>query len=189
MVWLLATPAGRVVDRDLVAHTEAQAERAPWLRAAMDLGTRLGSAEPLLAGCFLAAAYGPEPVRSTSRLVFWSLGANQLAAETMKLAIGRPRPDGAPARRNSSFPSAHASAAGGLAWLVGRRHPRAALWVTLFAAWIAVSRVFLARHYPSDVFAGLLLGVGFAVGALAIAQRLAPERPPAPEEPWPSATT
>lgn len=186
---LLLPPAGRDLDHKWVARAREWSDRSPALRAFMQAGTELGSSEPLLVGCFLASAYGPEPVRSTARIVFWSLGANQIAAESLKYAIGRPRPTGEPARKNSSFPSAHASAAGGLAWIVAQRHRRWAAIGALVAVWIASSRVFLGRHYPSDVFAGLLLGVVFAIAALAIAERLAAPHGGSSEEPWRSATT
>lgn len=57
-----------------------------------------------------------------------------------------------------SFPSDHAVMAGAVAaalWLVDRRLGAVA---TVAALLMAFARVYIAAHYPHDVFAGLLLG-------------------------------
>jgi len=62
-----------------------------------------------------------------------------------------------------SFPSGHAMAAvavyGVLALLLWQRGKRG--WAVLAGAWVplvAISRVYLGVHYPSDVLASLALG-------------------------------
>jgi undecaprenyl-diphosphatase len=40
--------------------------------------------------------------------------------------------------------------------------------VTVFAALVAMSRVILGMHYPSDVLIGLILGAGIGIAGLAI---------------------
>ncbi len=61
---------------------------------------------------------------------------------------------------DSSVPSDHAALGAAVTtgvWPTGRR------WLNaLFFAWtvlVAISRVFVGHHYPSDVFAGLLIGM------------------------------
>jgi undecaprenyl-diphosphatase len=65
--------------------------------------------------------------------------------------------------RNASFPSDHATAAFVIAtaiWLWKKRDG----WIWLFlAAGIALSRVWTGVHYPLDVIAGMVIGVGTAV--------------------------
>ena len=62
-----------------------------------------------------------------------------------------------------SFPSAHTSFAFGVAFacLWGARRAREILIPMMLAATVALGRVLVGVHYPSDVFAGLCLG-GFA---------------------------
>lgn len=98
-------------------------------------------------------------------------GVTAVLANGLKLLVRRPRPwltlpelqPLAAPRERWSFPSSHAatSAAFAAALLVVG-HPLAAV----VAAWslvVAFSRVYLSLHYPSDVLAGAVLGVGIGV--------------------------
>jgi undecaprenyl-diphosphatase len=172
-VGLLALPAGRNLDRALVDWAHGLNESSPALDALMELGTDIGETEPLLVAIFLPAAFGNQAARGTARIAFISVGANQLATSALKWLTNRPRPAGDSNRNNTSFPSGHASGAVGLAWIVAHRHRRLAGWVWLLAVWISASRVFLERHYVSDILAGALLGILFAAVALHFEDRLA----------------
>jgi undecaprenyl-diphosphatase len=118
------------------------------------------------------------------------------AAETLfKIAIGRPRPEDV----SMGFPSGHATAAGAffgaLIYLLaplppGARRAGRALAVLVIAA-VAVSRVALRAHWPSDAMAGVALGLALASAAQLVAggpglDRLALRRiAPAPTRPPP----
>ena len=76
-----------------------------------------------------------------------------------KWLVNRERPEpGGHERSNSSFPSAHASGAAAVAVLVSRRHGRLGWIAWALAIWIGLSRIYLGRHYPTDVLTGFLLG-------------------------------
>lgn len=64
----------------------------------------------------------------------------------------------------SSFPSSHASAAMVAASLLSRKSRHPLLWYTL-ALIVAVSRIHTRVHHPSDVAAGISLGL--VIGAIA----------------------
>jgi membrane-associated phospholipid phosphatase len=82
----------------------------------------------------------------------------------IKLAVRRPRPvlEGLPplggAPSSLSFPSAHAFSSFAVATAMVRVDPATAAALVVAAA-ISLGRPYLGMHYPSDVLAGVALGV------------------------------
>jgi undecaprenyl-diphosphatase len=172
-IGLLALPAGPGLDRLLVERAVQLDSRIPGLDPFMKLGTEIGRPTGILLGLFLPAAFGGAVARATARGCFVSLAANQATVSALKWLTNRPRPEGGQTRANSSFPSAHAAAAAGAAWIIAARHRRLAPWAWMAALWISSSRVFLGRHHPSDVLAGALIGILFAALTLKLGGHLA----------------
>lgn len=84
---------------------------------------------------------------------------------------------------NASYPSGHVGRAAVfaivMAFVVSDRFPRGCYLILLYPALMAVSRVYLMEHYPSDVIASGILGALLA-GALARKTRLGPAWPGRP---------
>lgn len=64
-----------------------------------------------------------------------------------------------PAKDSSSFPSGHAASAVAFVVVACRQQPLLVAPLSVLAAGVAFSRVFTGMHYPSDVAAGVALGV------------------------------
>jgi len=65
--------------------------------------------------------------------------------------------------KDASFPSGHSTAAFCTATVFSITLPALAVLFFLLALLVAVSRVYLGMHYPSDITAGAVLGVVIAV--------------------------
>ena len=94
-----------------------------------------------------------------------------LAVEGLKYLVNRPRPDGERRRSNAAFPSSHAANAFAIATVLSRRWRRGAPAFFALAALIGFSRLYLNRHWLSDVAGGALLGVALALAANAAWRR------------------
>jgi undecaprenyl-diphosphatase len=92
-----------------------------------------------------------------------------LVSQIMKHTIGRPRPrfthgdeflfGPSLAGGLDSFPSGHAINAFAAAAVVGWFIPRMRTTMFLFASLVAISRVVRGSHFPTDVYAGAVLGI------------------------------
>jgi membrane-associated phospholipid phosphatase len=122
---------------------------------------------------------------------YWPLAAvvsafllAQVVSDQLKALTDRPRPPLTFATvhalvelaATAAFPSGHATTAAAVAAALWWSWRRASLALGAFAVLIALSRVWLGVHYPSDVVAGLALGAVLGL-ACALATRTASARP------------
>jgi len=155
--WALLTHEGRAVDV-ATYHVIHDTYRAPWLDKGMQAATTLGETKTGVYALAFFAFFGTIPAQVTAKLAAVSLiGSGGITAAT-KWIVNRERPEGPQSHSNSSFPSSHAVGAAAVAVLVSKRHGRLGPLAWLVALWIGVSRVYLGRHYPTDVLSGFLLG-------------------------------
>lgn len=73
---------------------------------------------------------------------------------------------------SASFPSGHTTTAFAAATVIMLALPRAAAAALVLAAAIGYSRVYVGVHYPLDVLAGAVLGVGSGCAVWFVARRL-----------------
>lgn len=156
--WALLTDAGQ--DLDTAAyHAIHDTYRAPWLTGTMEATSKLGETRNALFGLCFFAFFGTPAGQVTAKLAAVSVLGSGLFAGALKWITRRERPEPMQEQsHNTSFPSQHASGAAAVAVLVARRHPRLAWAVTAFALLMGLSRIYLGRHFPTDVLTGFLLG-------------------------------
>lgn len=158
---------GETVDEQLY-RTLHDAYRSPWMDTLMEQATELGGVKAHLLLCTVLATYGSAYDQETAKLTFTSLAATAVGVVGLKWAVDRPRPEGRTHRRNSSFPSGHAAAAFSTATLLSHRYPRYRLVYYAVASIISFSRIYLGRHYPSDVIVGGAMGYLGSKGVLCL---------------------
>lgn len=142
-----------------------QAARQPELERPMRWASDIGKPAVALGSLLVISVFDASAGPGTARLALGALAGTNLAVEGLKRLTFRARPDGEHKRSNAAFPSSHAANAFTLAMVLARRWRR---WAPLFvtgATIIAFSRIYLNRHWLSDVVAGIALGVGMALAA------------------------
>jgi len=128
------------------------------LDQAMAKVSRYANSKNFLAVDLSLMFLGREEEFATAQVMLLSVGASAGVAAGLKYLVDRRRPTPPSPRSNSSFPSGHATVAFAAATIVGRSYPRLSLPAFALAGTVAYSRLYLRRHYPSDVLAGALLG-------------------------------
>lgn len=99
------------------------------------------------------------------------LGISQIIVQSIKLGLSRERPYKIIQHLNTfgidlkdySFPSGHTTASFSIAATLALNIPN--IWIILYllALLIGISRIYLGVHYPTDVLAGIVLGIGTSI--------------------------
>lgn len=168
------------------------ARRGDALTAFVRALTNLGDTPVLIAAGVIGTALlvllrQPRPALVFALTALGSWGVS----EGSKALVDRPRPGVVahlvPLPGNASFPSGHALCSmaiyGCLGLILGRLVPRPVGWLppavgVLLGLAIGLTRPYLGVHYPSDVVAGWMAGLGCALLGAALAWPA--EAPPAP---------
>ena len=155
-------------DRWLLDAMYAGGSSAAWLRVVLFV-TFLGSGWMLfgLLPCFFMPR-----LRFRAGALLATLAVTSAVVASAKTLAGRVRPYRALSFAQAvpfelptdpSFPSGHAAGSFAFAAFIGASSRRAGLVLAGLATLIALSRVALGVHYPSDVAAGALLGGVFGL--------------------------
>ncbi|MEU4211838.1 phosphatase PAP2 family protein [Streptomyces sp. NPDC026206] len=136
-----------------------------------------------------AAALGGRPARRAALRGVASLAVASATVNTIgkrSVRRGRPLPDAVPVVRRlirqpftTSFPSGHSASAAAFAAGVMLEKGTWGLALAPLAAAVCFSRVYTGAHYPGDVVAGALLGVGAAFAVRGVAPTRSQLAPPA----------
>ena len=151
------------LDQDIFdAIYDAPPQSEP-LGTIMEVGTYFGDGRTMLGVSLLLMAYGSDENRETGRLMTSTFISTGVIVWGMKEIIGRKRPLDEVVG-NPAFPSGHTAYAFAGATLLAARYPKLRIPLYIGAGLVGVTRIYLGRHYLSDVIAGA--AVGTITGAL-----------------------
>jgi membrane-associated phospholipid phosphatase len=171
------------VPADVSVREGLLALASPAVVGAMRVVNRAGDWRALLPGTLLLFV-----VFRRARQAWWLwLGLMALAPTlewAFKQIVGRTRPESLAL----SFPSGHSTAAaaffGAVMYLADELPPWLRAWVRALAIimilLVGAARVILRAHWPSDVLAGIALGLALAAGAGLLASRRSAATAPPP---------
>jgi len=149
--------------------------KSPFLDNVMPRITNLGDDATGVLFTVTLIAFGDEKGRDSGILTAVALTGSSLIVLGMKSAINRNRPEdpeGTTKRSNSSFPSGHASGAFSVATVIGGRYSKARIPAFTLASLIGYSRIYLGKHYPSDVLGGAVLGIASGIVVLQFEEKI-----------------
>lgn len=191
--------AEEVLEGETQAFDEAvlrwlDGSRTGWLDVVMLEVTALANAGTVIVVVLLAAVFlWQTGHRFSVYLLAIAVLGGQIVNIALKEVFGRPRPTVVQATTEvvtASFPSGHAMAAtiayGTVAYLVGRLEPTRALRATTWSVavflilLIGLSRMYLGVHYPTDIVAGFVAGLGwtaFVISGMAALEYFRPMHP------------
>jgi undecaprenyl-diphosphatase len=147
---------------DRAVREKVQASRTPAGDTFMRDASRLANPATVLGALLAIAIVGGPAGVPTARAIVAVLVPVNVAVELTKLVTHRVRPDGSADPRNSSFPSSHAANAAALAFVLARRWRRGMPLFVLLAVVVAASRIYLNRHFLSDVVGAAIIGLVLA---------------------------
>ena len=152
---------GPIQDLDGRFQGALQAARQPQYEGVMRAATDLTKPVVVFGALVVVASFtgplGPETVRCA----LLALVPTNIVVEGLKRGVNRTRPDGGHNPANASFPSSHAANGAALAMVLGSRWRRLRIGFWVLAATVALSRMYLNRHFLSDVLVAVAIGVGF----------------------------
>ncbi len=147
----------RQLDRDIFdAIYDAPPQREP-LATVMKGINEFGDSKTMMGLSMLLMAYGDDTSRETGRLMSSTFIGTGIIVFGVKRITRRKRPLEADFGY-TSFPSGHAAFAFGMATILGNQYPKWRVPLYVAAGLVGLSRIYLGRHYASDVLVGASIG-------------------------------
>ena len=144
------------LDRDIFNYVHEDMNNK-FLDKATPIIQLMGDPKGYLGVCVLLCAFGNDKMYETGKMASAGFVESGLLAFALKETIRRSRPLNK--NEEDSFPSGHSTFSFTLATIAGYQYPKLRIPIYLTAMGTGFSRIYLGRHYPSDVLAGAIIGV------------------------------
>ena len=145
------------LDRDIFdAIYDTPPHRQP-IGTVMEKITNLGDARTMMGLSIILMAYGDDLHRETGRLMSSAFIGTGVVIFGVKEIVRRKRPLD-DRLGNPAFPSGHTSYAFAAATVLSDRYPKLRIPLYIGAGLVGLSRIYLGRHYASDVIGGAAVG-------------------------------
>ena len=145
----------------------------PFFDFIMPVVSAIGDGPLLFAASFILLFSKKRELKILGLIIMSGLTINYYIVSGLKTLVARPRPFLVlpdvlllAAEKSMSFPSNHAATAFMAATALTAYFKKYAVILYLFALAIAVSRVYMGVHYPSDIAAGAVIGI--AIGYILV---------------------
>jgi len=161
------------ITADQAATVFFAAQQRPWLTTVMRVVTQFCSSTVCIPASILCFASSQEPLSRIGATVLISEGILLPLIICLRYLTRRQRPLAVIARpwapwNRYSFPSHHAARAWMFTAIVFQYYPWIFPAITVVPAFISASRIYMKKHYLTDVIAGGLLGLCVTVLAMFI---------------------
>jgi len=141
--------------------------KCKFLDKVMPIITYIGSATFTISTCLMIIGIGNEGLRKIGIQALIALALSHLFVRLLKTSVGRLRPKDVLPDINTfdialdyySFPSGHTTAVFAIATTLSLNLPILAAICIPVALAVAISRLYLGVHYPSDVLVGMAVAV------------------------------
>ncbi len=158
-------PFGKLMEIDRIISHYFASHNNPWLRAALGALTHLGSGAVWITVYALLLVLFHDHFSQLILALILAEVIGLLTIITLRFMTKRERPiihyqyfSLTPWNRYS-FPSHHALRSFIIAVILGTDFPGLLLFLLVMAATVSFSRIYLLKHYSSDVLVGVLLGI------------------------------
>ena len=143
------------LDRDIFNYVHEDMKNK-FLDTSTPLIQMMGEPLGYWGACLFLCSFGNEKMFETGKLASAGYIESGFIVFVLKETIRRSRPLNED--EENSFPSGHSTFAFTLATIAGHQYPKLRIPLYLMAMGTGFSRVYLGKHYPSDVLAGAIIG-------------------------------
>jgi undecaprenyl-diphosphatase len=146
--------------------------RCGLLDGAADVVGIASDAKTSMAVPLVLFTFGKEREIQTARLATIGIAASTVTVYCLKAVINRQRPSGTASRWDSSFPSGHTAVAFSTSVIYSSNYHKLWIPLMLFSAAVGLERIYSGDHYPTDVLAGMALGIGIGYGVVKLRKEI-----------------